>query len=114
MGRKRTLVRHSAISGVVNQLLAEIDSVGNNNEGVTSANLTNATAVAAEFNSEFNIIANPGQDAVLVINDTNGNNFAVWEYTENGTTPEIQTNELRLIGLFNSNGAILTGNIDLA
>lgn len=41
LGRKRSLVRHSAISGVVNQLLAEMDSVGNNNEGVFILAATN-------------------------------------------------------------------------
>ena len=41
LGRKRTLVRHSAISGVVNQLLAEMDSVANNNEGVFILAATN-------------------------------------------------------------------------
>ena len=41
LSRKRTLVRHSAISGVVNQLLAEMDSIGNNNEGVFVLAATN-------------------------------------------------------------------------
>jgi SpoVK/Ycf46/Vps4 family AAA+-type ATPase len=41
LGRKRSLVRHSAISGVVNQLLAELDSVSNNNEGVFILAATN-------------------------------------------------------------------------
>lgn len=41
LGRKRSLVRHSAISGVVNQLLAEMDSVGNNNDGVFILAATN-------------------------------------------------------------------------
>ena len=41
LGRKRSLVRYSGISGVVNQLLAEMDSVGNNNEGVFILAATN-------------------------------------------------------------------------
>jgi SpoVK/Ycf46/Vps4 family AAA+-type ATPase len=41
LGRKRSLVRHSAISGVVNQLLSEMDSIGNNNEGVFILAATN-------------------------------------------------------------------------
>ncbi|MDX6289812.1 MAG: hypothetical protein QOH42_1611 [Blastocatellia bacterium] len=41
LGRKRSLVRHSAISGVVNQLLAEMDSIGNNNDGVFILAATN-------------------------------------------------------------------------
>ncbi|HEY6803216.1 MAG TPA: ATP-binding protein [Pyrinomonadaceae bacterium] len=41
LGRKRTLMRNSAASGVVNQLLAEMDSIGNNNEGVFVLAATN-------------------------------------------------------------------------
>jgi len=41
VGRKRSLVRYSGVSGVVNQLLAEMDSVGNNNEGVFILAATN-------------------------------------------------------------------------
>lgn len=41
LGRKRSLLRHSAISGVVNQLLAEMDSLGNDNEGVFLLAATN-------------------------------------------------------------------------
>jgi hypothetical protein len=87
---------------------------GANGEGVANASLRSASAVAAEFNSEFNIVASAGRDAVLVVNDTNANSFAVWQYVENGITAEIQTNELTLIGLFNANAAVVTGNFDLA
>ncbi len=41
VGRKRSLVRYSGVSSVVNQLLAEMDSVGNNNEGVFILAATN-------------------------------------------------------------------------
>lgn len=41
VGRKRSLVRYSGVSGVVNQLLSEMDSVGNNNEGVFILAATN-------------------------------------------------------------------------
>lgn len=41
VGRKRSLVRYSGVSGVVNQLLSEMDSVGNNNEGVFVLAATN-------------------------------------------------------------------------
>lgn len=34
LGRKRSLTRHSAMAGVVNQFLAEMDGMANNNEGV--------------------------------------------------------------------------------
>jgi SpoVK/Ycf46/Vps4 family AAA+-type ATPase len=41
LGRKRTLVRHSPLSGVVNQFLAEMDSLGGNNDGVYVLAATN-------------------------------------------------------------------------
>lgn len=41
LGRKRTLVRHSGIATVINQLLAEIDSIGGNNDGVFILAATN-------------------------------------------------------------------------
>jgi DNA/RNA-binding domain of Phe-tRNA-synthetase-like protein len=63
--------------------------------------------VAAEFNSEFDIIADIGQDALLVINDTNGNNFSVWQWVQGtGGTVEIDTTELTLIGNFTANGTV--------
>ena len=83
---------------------------GASGEGVTNANLGNATAVAAEFNSEF-AISGAG-DALLVINDTDANSFAVWQYVEAGTA-EVQAGELTLVGIFNGNGAVETGNLDL-
>ena len=57
---------------------------GSTNNGVINANLSDATAVANEFNAEFAITSIAGQDALLVINDTNvgANSFAVWQYTE--------------------------------
>ena len=85
---------------------------GSNNEGVTNANLGNTTIVAAEFNAEFAITASVGQDALLVVNDTDSNSFAVWQYVEDGTTAEIQVSELALIGVFNANAAASTGNFD--
>src|SRR5206468_5995578 len=41
LGRKRSLMRQSAGHDVVNQLLAEMDSVGNDNEGVFILAATN-------------------------------------------------------------------------
>ena len=49
-------------------------------EGVTTANLGNAAAVSAAFNTEFAITAANGEDALLVINDTNGNSFSLWQW----------------------------------
>jgi hypothetical protein len=84
---------------------------GSNGEGVTNANLRSASAVATEFNAEFNITASAGQDALLVVNDTNANSFAVWRYTESGASPEIQSGELLFVGLFNANGAVSTSQL---
>jgi Ca2+-binding RTX toxin-like protein len=86
---------------------------GSASEGVTNANLSNATAVATEFNAEFAITASTGEDALLVINDTDNNSFALWQYVENGSTAEIQAGELTLIGIFNANAAVSTSNFDL-
>ena len=87
---------------------------GVNGEGVLSSALSNAAVVATEFNSEFNIIAAEGQDALLVINDTNGNNFSVWQWVQGaGGTVEIDTNELTLIGTFTANGTATTSMFDI-
>jgi hypothetical protein len=76
-------------------------------DGVSAANLTNAGAVASEFNAEFNMTASVGETTLLVINDLAGsgnqNQTALWLYTENGTTAEIQTGELQLLGIVNAN-----------
>jgi hypothetical protein len=61
--------------------------------------------VAGEFNNEFAITASNGQDALLIINDTDGNSFAVWQYAESTGGAEIAASELSLIGIFNANGA---------
>ena len=41
LGRKRSLVRHSAVSNVINQLLAEMDSLQGNNKGLFVLAATN-------------------------------------------------------------------------
>ena len=63
--------------------------------------------------THLNPMASTGQDALLVVNDTDANSFSVWRYVENGTTPEIQTNEMTLVGVFSSDAAVKTGNLDL-
>jgi Ca2+-binding RTX toxin-like protein len=92
--------------GAVNANLGSVEALylsGKNGEGVTTANLGSASAVAAAFNTEFNITSNAAnRDALLVINDTNGNGFSVWQYVEAGGN-EIQQSELTLIGTFHSN-----------
>ncbi len=45
---------------------------GTNNEGVANASLGSASLVAGDFNNEFAITSSNGQDALLVINDTDG------------------------------------------
>jgi hypothetical protein len=102
-----------------NETLADLDTVfeamflaGTNGEGVTNANLGSASAVAAEFDAEFAIIASVDQDALLVVNDTDANSFALWHYVEAGTA-EIQAEELTLIGIFNANGAVTINQLDL-
>ncbi|RZI97697.1 MAG: hypothetical protein EOP78_00030 [Variovorax sp.] len=84
---------------------------GNGGEGVTTANLGNAAAVSAAFNSEFNITAGAGEDALLVINDTNGNSFALWQWVQAGGG-ETSAAELTLIGTFSSNAAVVAANFD--
>ena len=91
---------------------------GLNSEGVTNAELGNATAVATEFSAEFAITASAGQDALLVVNGTGGNAFSLWQYVEltgaTGGAGEISVSELSFIGVFSGNGAVQTGNLDLA
>ncbi len=68
-------------------------------EGVTTANLGSAAAVSAAFNAEFAITAANGEDALLVINDTNGNSFSLWQWVQAGGG-ETSAAELTLIGTF--------------
>ncbi len=83
---------------------------GSAGQGVTNANLQNATQVANAFNAEFIVIAgNNNKDAVLVINDTNGNDFTVWEFQESGAQFGIQASELTLMARFHSNSTVTTG-----
>lgn len=104
------------ISAAVNQNNSGVEALlltGASGEGVTTANLTNATAVAAAFNAEFVITAANGEDAVLVVNDTNGNSFAVWQWIQAGGG-ETSASELSLIGLFTANGTATVNNFDFA
>jgi hypothetical protein len=81
---------------------------GASSEGVSNANLGTASSVAAEFNAEFAITSSNGQNALLVINDTDANSFAVWQYVESTGGSEISAAELSLIGTFTANGAATT------
>jgi hypothetical protein len=80
-------------------------------EGVSTANLGNAALVSAAFNAEFVIAAANGEDALLVINDTDGNNFALWQWVQAGGG-ETAAGELTLIGTFTANATVTTGNFD--
>lgn len=81
-------------------------------EGVQNLNLSNATLVAAAFNAEFNITASNGEDALLVVNDTNGNSASIWQWVQaNGG--ELDAAELTYIGTINANDTVLTSHFDL-
>jgi Ca2+-binding RTX toxin-like protein len=84
---------------------------GSANNGVANANLGSAAAIAAEFNAEFALTAANGEATLLVINDTNGNDFAVWQWVQAGGG-EIVASELSLVGRFTANGAVGTGSFD--
>jgi Ca2+-binding RTX toxin-like protein len=85
---------------------------GATGEGVANANLGSANSVAAAFNAEFVITSAVGDDALLVINDTNSNSASVWQYVENGGAG-IQATELTRIATINANATILTSNFEL-
>ena len=82
---------------------------GANAEGVANASLANATAVASAFNAEFNITAADGEDAILVVNDTNGNGFSAWLWIQAGGG-EVSAGEISLIGVFEANGTVTTSS----
>jgi len=86
---------------------------GANGEGVTNADLTDAALVAAAFNAEFNITAANNEDALLVINDTNGNSASIWQWIQTaGGGAEVDANELTLIGTVTANGTVTTASFD--
>ncbi|MFO1171401.1 MAG: cadherin-like domain-containing protein [Hyphomicrobiaceae bacterium] len=102
------------VSAAVNQTTSGVEALlltGANGEGVTTANLTSASAVAAAFNAEFVITASNGEDALLVVNDTNANSFAVWQWIQAGGG-ETSAAELTLVGLFTANGTVTSVNFD--
>jgi hypothetical protein len=91
--------------------------LGSAGEGVSTGNLTNATAVAAAFNSEFNLLgAGVGADALLVVNDlgAGNNSFSVWHWTQSATLGEIEAGELQLVGLFSANATVDQSHFDFA
>ena len=87
--------------------------VGTGTEGVTNVKLADPAAVASAFNLEFNITADNGQDALLVINDTDGNSAAVWQWVQSSNGGEISADELQLIAILNANATATTNSIGL-
>ena len=92
---------------------------GTGNDGVSTVNLTNATAVATEFNAEFNLTVTGGEQTLLLINDNTAGSHqaALWLYTEAtaGTSLNnpISAAELTLIGVIEANAAVLMSQIAL-
>jgi Ca2+-binding RTX toxin-like protein len=84
---------------------------GANGEGVTGAQLGVASAVSAAINAEFVLTAANGQDAMVVVNDTNGNSFSVWEWLQAGGG-ETTAAELSLVAIFTANATVTVGNFD--
>ncbi|MGL4398093.1 MAG: calcium-binding protein, partial [Hyphomicrobium sp.] len=96
--------------------IVSLDSVeaiylgGANGQGVANANLESAADVAGAFNAEFTILSNGGnRDALFVINDTDANDFTVWEFRETGAQAGVQASELTLMAHFHSNSTVTTG-----
>ena len=67
--------------------------------------------VSAAFNAEFVITAANGEDALLVVNDTVGNSFALYQWIQ-ALGGETSAAELSLIGVFTGNATVTAGNFD--
>ena len=89
----------------VNTAFEALFLAGSLTDGVTTANLGNAAAVATEFNAEFALTAANGEQTLLVINDTNNNSAAVWQWIQAGGG-EIAAAELTLIAIINANATV--------
>ncbi|MEA2780690.1 MAG: hypothetical protein QOK29_2234 [Rhodospirillaceae bacterium] len=104
----------TTVNATVGQSNGDIEALlltGAGSEGVTNANLGNAAAVAAAFNLEFNITAANGEDALLAINDTDANSFALWQWIQAGGG-EITDTELTLVGIFQANATATAASFD--
>ncbi|MDB5745134.1 MAG: hypothetical protein JWR68_3449 [Polaromonas sp.] len=102
------------VNATVGQANGNIEALlltGAGSEGVTTANLGNAAAVSAAFNSEFVITAGNGEDALLVVNDTTGDSFSVWQWIQAGGG-ETSAAEITLIGIFTANATVTADNFD--
>jgi hypothetical protein len=93
---------------------------GSANDGVSTVNLTNAAAVATEFNAEFNLTVTGGDSTLLLINDNTAGSHraALWLYTEaaagSSLNNPISAAELTLIGVIEANATVLSSQIALA
>ena len=86
---------------------------GANGEGVLNALLGNAASVAAAFNAEFAITAANGEEALLVVNDTDSTNFALWQWIQaGGGEIDAAGTELTHIGTFQANATVGAANFD--
>jgi hypothetical protein len=85
---------------------------GANNEGVQNNQLTSAATVAQELNNKFALTAANGEATLLVINDTDGNSAAVWQWVRAGGG-EITAGELTLIAIINANATVQTTDFGL-
>ncbi|MGY6216343.1 ELWxxDGT repeat protein [Methylolobus aquaticus] len=101
--------------------LANVEALylaGTANDGVATIDLTNAAAVAAEFNAEFNLTVTQGEQTLLVINDnvSGSNQAALWLYTESGagisSDNPIAATELTLIAVVQANATVVSGQFD--
>ena len=102
------------VNATVGQGNGDIEALlltGAGGEGVTNANLGNAALVSAAFNTEFDITAANGEDALLVINDTDANSFALWQWMQAGGG-EISASELSLIATVNANATVNASSFD--
>ena len=88
--------------------------------GVTTANLGNNGVVSAAFNAEFNLFTtggvNPvanGEDALLVVDASDGNGFSVWQWIQAGGG-ETAAGELTLIATVAGNATVTTASFDFA
>jgi hypothetical protein len=88
---------------------------GLNGEGVAAGDIGDATDVMNEFNAEFDLSgAANGETTLLVVQSTTSNASSVWLWTQASSGEIGNISELSRIGTFNANGAISTGNFDLA
>ena len=108
-------------AGNVGTTNATVGQAGGNAEalllinGVLAADLTNLSVIATAINAEFVINgvggATNGEDALLVVDASDGNSFGVYQWIQAGGG-ETAAAELTLIGTFAANAQVTTGSFD--